>query len=85
MIRSTKKNGSVGNLDTITLYRGLGLPEDAIQTYRDLLKSQIIFSFTAFTSTSAEKRVAIEFAFISKKTYTGHPVLFVLEVIYYNG
>ena len=29
--------------ETITLYRGLGLPEDAIQTYRDFLKTDEVF------------------------------------------
>ena len=38
-----------------TLYRGLGLPEKAVQIYHELLKSGKEFTFTGFTSTSCEK------------------------------
>jgi len=50
----------------ITLYRGLGLPEDAIKTYQELSEKEeedAEFAFTAFTSTSINKKTAMEFAF----------------------
>ena len=70
----------------ITLYRGLGLPEDAIQTYRELLKAKgddRKFGFTAFTSTSINKKIALEYALLASKN--GQiPVLFILKAIDYG-
>ena len=47
----------------MTLYRGLGLPAKAIEHYKKFLESQKEFAFTAFTSTSANREVAVEFAY----------------------
>ena len=57
---------------TITLYRGLGLPEKAIKEYEKLIGAKKKngkpkeFSFTGFTSTSYDKEVAIQFAYKAK-------------------
>ena len=47
----------------VTLYRGLGLPKKAIEHYKKFLQSGTWFAFTAFTSTSANREVAVEFAY----------------------
>jgi len=60
------KDRRVKETQWITLYRGLGLPEDAIKTYQELSEKTGLdaeFGFTAFTSTSINKKTAMEFAF----------------------
>ena len=49
----------------VTLYRGIGLPPKAISLYQNMLdgKTDNHFSFTAFTSTSLKKEVALKFAY----------------------
>ena len=59
----TQKKARDQTTNKLTLYRGLGLPEDAIQTYRHLRMTGADFSFTSFTSTSTEKGMALEFAY----------------------
>ena len=51
----------------ILLYRGLGLPEDAISIYEKYMKEDKMFDFTAFTSTSTDKKIALEFAYKAKE------------------
>ena len=53
--------------DRLTLYRGLGLPEEAIKTYREFMEAKGNskgFSFTSFMSTSTDKNIALEFAYM---------------------
>ena len=64
--------------DTITLYRGLGLPAKAIKIYHDFLESQMFFHFTAFTSTSIKGGVAVKFAYQALARDLV-PTIFVLE------
>ena len=70
--KNTTHVGKRGDWDKrITLYRGLGLPEKAIQVYHDYLKKsqenphdlKTKFEFTGFTSTSCVKEKGIMFAF----------------------
>ena len=49
----------VDRKDTITLYRGLGLPVEAVEAYDELLKSGDEFNFTGFMSTSLDMDVAL--------------------------
>ena len=70
----------------VTLYRGLGLPEDAIKTYQELLEAEGRrgeFDFTAFTSTSIDKDTALKFAFQAGERKQ-RPVLFVLKAMHYE-
>ena len=59
----------------IKTYRGLSLPPDAIQFYRDRQNDQEYFTFNGFTSTSVNKGIATDFAFkyLKKETL---PVIF---------
>ena len=62
----------------ITLYRGLGLPKEAVETYKKYRDSGTKFAFTAFTSTSTEKSTAVEFAWMAELCGKD-PALFVLK------
>ena len=69
MIRD--KTGENKLIWKITLYRGLGLPEKAIEDYEDLIDAKRYgkpkpFAFTGFTSTSYDKEVAKSFAYKAK-------------------
>ena len=62
-----EKNGYGYPILRILLYRGLGLPEDAISIYEKYQKDSKMFDFTAFTSTSTDKEIALEFAYKAKE------------------
>ena len=59
----------------IKVYRGLTLPTDAIQHYRERQEDQKRFRFNGFTSTSLSRDVAVGFA-------TGNPKQGSLPVIF---
>ena len=65
--------------DRITLYRGLGLPEAALDTYKEYQANRKYFSFTGFTSTSCEEDKALEFAYRYGTAPGNVPVLFVMN------
>ena len=72
----------------MTLYRGLGLPEGAIEGYRDKAKLGDVFEFTGFTSTSCEKEQAMKFTYQygHLKRESGQvPVLLVMDVEHFGG
>ena len=70
--------------ERITLYRGLGLPEKAIEGYYTYLNSKEEFQFTGFTSTSCEEKKALVFAYQAKLKGL-EPVLFVMDTAHYVG
>jgi len=45
-----------------TVYRGLGLPEEAIETYKTFHEKNEEFEFSGFTSTSLIQKEALKFA-----------------------
>ncbi len=45
--------GEEGNL--FTVYRGIGLPEKAIEVYAQMLPTEDWFSFTGYTAASIDK------------------------------
>ena len=70
----------------VTLYRGLGLPEKAIQVYHAYLKSDDTFQFTGFTSTSYDGQIAMKFAYqAAQKNKELVPVLFIMNTGYSGG
>jgi len=75
----------VGDKDHVMLYRGLGLPEKAIQVYHEYLKSRKRFYFTGFTSTSCEKEQALPFAYQATQRKGLVPVLFVMDTDHAGG
>lgn len=79
-----KANGWITWTKTTTLYRGLGLPEKAIQVYHGYRKSGKKFYFTGFTSTSLDKEKALQFAYQAKQRGQV-PVLFVMEIDHMDG
>ena len=64
------------------VFRGLTLPEDAIQYYRERQKDKKGFRFNGFTSTSLNKQIAIEFATQNPKEGS-LPVIF--EIYLYSS
>ena len=74
-----KRHGVKEFEDRITLYRGLGLPVKALETYREYQANGNWFSFTGFTSTSCEEDKALEFAYRYGTAPGNVPVLFVME------
>jgi hypothetical protein len=68
----------------LLLYRGLGLPENAIQVYRDYQKSGKPFQFTGFTSTSCDEEKALMFAHQAHVKGQG-PVLLVLDARHWGS
>ena len=70
----------------VKLYRGLGLPEDAIKVYHDFSESQKEFTFTGFTSTSIDKEIAMTFAYkATQKNKNQVPVIFAIHAPYKKG
>ena len=70
----------------ITLYRGLGLPEKAIQVYHAYRESGDDFFFTGFTSTSSDKETAMKFAYkATQRKEELVPVLFVMDTDHSGG
>lgn len=49
-------------IEMMKLYRGLTLPEDAIQFYHKKQEDRGVFRFNGFTSTTVNKQIAIQFA-----------------------
>ena len=76
--------GKVEYDSRITLYRGLGLPEKAIEGYYTYLNSKKRFQFTGFTSTSCEEKKALVFAYQAKLKGL-EPVLFVMDTEHDDG
>ena len=64
MKKQKEEFGEISIETRFTLYRGLGLPEEAIKTYREFLKTEERFHFTSFMSTSTDKNIALEFAYM---------------------
>ena len=81
-VQKTMAGGEDGR---VKLYRGLGLPEDAIKVYHDFIESGKAFSFTGFTSTSCEKEQAMVFAYKATQKKGMVPVLFVMDTEHENG
>ena len=78
----TEDQVEVSSHDTITLYRGLGLPKAAIKVYRERQKSQRGLRFVGFTSTSLNMEVALQFACDAEKNTPENnlePVLLKIE------
>ena len=69
----------------VRLYRGLGLPEKAIQVYHAYRESGDRFFFTGFTSTSCVKEIAMQFAHQATQRKGLVPVLFVMDTYHYQG
>ena len=74
-----------GTRNNITLYRGLGLPEKAIEDYEKLIIDKESLYFTGFTATSLLKKVALEFAWKGSQRPGQVPVLFVMKVEHKGG
>ena len=74
-----------GKYGRVKLYRGLGLPEDAIKVYHDFSKSGEKFYFTGFTSTSCDKETALKFAYQATQRPGMVPVLFVMDTDHSYG
>ena len=62
------------------LYRGLSLPPKAIEFYKEKQKDQYGFKFTAFTSASLDKGIAIGFAKNSASETGNTPVIFEIYI-----
>ena len=75
----------LGKRRQVTLYRGLGLPEKAIQVYHAYRESGDKFFFTGFTSTSCVKETALQFAHQAIQRKGLVPVLFVMKTEHLNG
>ena len=69
----------------VKLYRGLGLPEDAIKVYHGFLESDKWFAFTGFTSTSCDRVTALKFAYQATQRPGMVPVLFVMDTDHDDG
>ena len=69
---------------TMILYRGLGLPQNAIDTYKKMSETGDYLLFNGFTSTSISREKALGFAY--KTENDGKvPCLFVLENYFDQG
>jgi len=80
-----KRHGVKEKKDRITLYRGLGLPEKALETYKEYQANGKEFCFTGFTSTSCEEDKALEFAYRYGTAPGNVPVLFVMNTYHRDG
>ena len=78
-IHTGEKKYSDGTFKIMTLYRGLGLPQSAIDYYIQLIGTNTQIIFNGFTSTSVDRNVAIGFA-IDNTEHPKIPVLLELTV-----
>ena len=75
------------------LYRGLGLPEEAIKVYEKFMEEykkeqrgektnfyDYTIYFTGFTATSLDKKIALRFAHQATQRKGQVPVLFVMDL-----
>ena len=70
------KEAKWGDEKYCRLYRGLSLPPKAIEYYKEKQKDQKYFKFTAFTSASLDKGIAIGFAKNSASETGNTPIIF---------